>query len=342
MSSYKKFLKHATDTQKKYVEAVEHWGTQAGAAEALGVNRRSLERSLATLKAKADAATPVAMRGGRAHCMIPDMQVTPHTPTDHLTWISKYIEEQQPDVIINIGDFGDFESLSSFDVGKKAAEGRRVIQDFQATNDAMDKLMEHITYDPELHFTLGNHEYRIHRAVESDAKLDGFLSVDALNYEDHGWKVHPFLKPVELDGISYCHYFYNPSTGRPYGGKSIITRINNIGFSFTMGHQQGYQSGIKELNNGKIVRGLIAGSGYLHDEDYIGFQGNGHWRGIIMKFEVFDGSYDLLEVSLDYLCRKYEGIPVWEFMQSKYPAIFENSVWLQRQQARYATLGRGE
>jgi len=338
---YRKLLNHATDTQRKYVNAIVKHGTQAKAASALNINKRTIERSLKALKdaaSKSNRLLPMKAKGGRTHCLIPDMQVTPDTPTDHLTWIGEYINEQKPDVVVNIGDFADMESLSSYDVGKKAAEGRRVVKDIDSANQAMNLLMEPIKYSPELHFTLGNHEYRIDRAIECDAKLDGFLSTENFNYRDHGWTIHPFLKPVEIDGISYCHYFYNPSTGRPYGGKSIITRIQNIGFSFSMGHQQGLTAGIKELNNGKVIRGLVAGSGYLHDENYIGYQANGHWRGIIMKHEVFSGQYDLMEVSLDYLCRKYEGMPVCEFMRKNYPEIYKDSVWLQRQQAKYDSM----
>jgi len=55
----------------------------------------------------------------RKHIMIPDCQVTPDTPTDHLRWIGEYIVEQKPDAIINIGDFADMESLSFFDKGKR-------------------------------------------------------------------------------------------------------------------------------------------------------------------------------------------------------------------------------
>jgi len=52
--------------------------------------------------------------------MIPDCQVTPDTPTDHLRWIGEYIVEQKPDVVVNIGDFADMESLSSYDRVKRS------------------------------------------------------------------------------------------------------------------------------------------------------------------------------------------------------------------------------
>lgn len=153
----------------------------------------------------------------RKHIFIPDAQVTPDTPTEHLDWIGRYIVEQQPDVIINIGDFADMESLSSYDAGKRDFEGRRYINDVDAARKAMDVLMSpinsynarkkenhHKQYKPELHLTLGNHEDRISRAINNDAKLDGTMGLMDLGYEEWGWEVHDFLRPVCLDGVNYC------------------------------------------------------------------------------------------------------------------------------------------
>jgi hypothetical protein len=48
----------------------------------------------------------------------------------------------------------------------------------------------------------------------------------------------------------------------------------------------------------------VAGAAYLHDEDYLGPQ-QAYWRGIVVKHQVENGSYDPMFVSLDFLCRKY-------------------------------------
>ncbi|HYF46074.1 MAG TPA: hypothetical protein VD926_07675, partial [Acidimicrobiales bacterium] len=60
--------------------------------------------------------------------------------------------------------------------------------------------------------------------------------------------------------------------------------------------------------------GLVAGACYLHDEDYLGPQGNTYWRGIVVCFGVEGGVYNPMFVDLDYLCRRYEGAPLSEFM----------------------------
>jgi hypothetical protein len=48
------------------------------------------------------------------------------------TWAGEYCAEKKPDRIIHIGDHWDMPSLSSFDVGKKAFEGRTYASDIQA------------------------------------------------------------------------------------------------------------------------------------------------------------------------------------------------------------------
>ena len=158
---------------------------------------------------------------GAVHVVIPDTQVKPGTPTQHLDWIGRYIVGQfagrENVKVIHLGDHWHMDSLSSYEKGKKSMEGRRIQLDIDAGNAAFDilcKPMEDYNAErkawkekqwwPERHFLLGNHEDRISRAVENDATLEGFLSLDLLNAADHGWQVHPFLEPVELDGVSYC------------------------------------------------------------------------------------------------------------------------------------------
>lgn len=254
----------------------------------------------------------------REHFVIPDTQVKPGVPVNHLTAAGNYIVDKRPDVVVHMGDHWDMQSLSSYDRGTKKAEGRRYNDDIEAGLKGMEALLKPIKklqrkqkrqkikqYKPRMVFLLGNHEQRIERHAQANPELEGKVSYDDLKLEKSGWEVHDFREPVNVDGVWYAHYFYNPMTGRPYGGR-IHTRLQNLGFSFTMGHQQGLETAIKALNNGKTIRGLICGSFYQHDEDYKGPQGNDHWRGCIYKHEVRDGTYDIMELSLRYLLREWQ------------------------------------
>ena len=134
------------------------------------------------------------------HVVIPDTQVKPGVPTDHLVWIGQYIVDRlsgQSNVrLIHLGDHADMPSLSGYDKGKKSMEGRRVVADLDAANDGFAELNAPlIRYNrqrqlwkerqwwPDRHILIGNHEDRITRATEDDAQLDGLLSLDALAYD---------------------------------------------------------------------------------------------------------------------------------------------------------------
>ena len=249
--------------------------------------------------------------------VIPDCQVRPGCNTDHLEHAGMYAVAKRPDVIVCIGDFADMPSLSSYDVGKKSFEGRRYVADIKAAKEAMVRFLEPIRieqmrlrrnkekqWNPRLVMTLGNHENRISRAVEEDAKLEGLLKLDDLCYKEFGWEVYPFLEPVSIDGVVFCHYLVSGVMGRPVTTASAI--ISKKHQSCVVGHQQGRQVAYGSKADGSTITSIIAGSFYSHDEDYMGHQGNKHWRGMVMLNEVKEGSFDEMFVSLDFLRKKYD------------------------------------
>jgi len=249
--------------------------------------------------------------------IVPDTQVRPGVPIDHLTAAGNYIVKHKPDVIVHLGDHWDMHSLSSYDRGTKKAEGANYLEDIKSGQAAMDALLEPINaynrkrksnkkkqYKPRMEYLLGNHENRIARHINAYPVLDGVLGFDTLGLEAYGWNVNDFLDPLEINGVTFAHYFYNPMSGHPYGGKAH-TKLNNVGFSFVMGHQQGLDMAIKSLANGKTIRGIVAGSFYQHFEDYKGPQANDHWQGCLMLHEVEDGNFCLMELSLAYLMKEW-------------------------------------
>lgn len=250
------------------------------------------------------------------HLYLPDTQIRDGDDTSFLTAIGNYIVAKRPDKIIIGGDFADMPSLSSYDVGRKSFEGKRYLKDVIATKKAMAALMEplisynerqaqakHKMYWPEQHLTLGNHEYRITRAVNNDAKLEGVLSTSDLGYEEFGWTVYPFLEVVILDGVAYSHYFVTGVAGRAASTAAAQFRKTNM--SCVAGHQQGLQIHTGSRADGSMLTSIIAGSCYEHDEDYLGPQGNKHFRGIIMLHDVQDGQFEAMPISLKFLKEKY-------------------------------------
>ena len=273
-------------------------GNVSQAARALGIARTTLRCAIGR--------APEAEY--KRHLVIPDVQAKPGVLLDHLTWAGEYAAEKKPDVIVCIGDFADFPSLSSYDKGKKSFEGRRYKSDIAAAHKAMALLMAPIMsepgYSPHLVLTLGNHENRVNRAVENSPELDGMLSVDDLEYESWGWEVIPFLEPIVIDGVCYAHYFTSGVMGRPVSSARALNTKKHQ--SCVMGHTQRREIDYQYNAQGKRITSIFTGAFYQHDEDYLGPQGNAEtWRGLWMLNQVKDGEFDEMPVSLDYLKRRY-------------------------------------
>lgn len=250
------------------------------------------------------------------HLIIPDTQCKPGVDLSYLTWIGKYIADKRPDVIVQIGDFADMSSLSSYDVGKKSFEGRRYKDDIAVAHKAMGLLLDPIRrlnkdlqakhdkrYRPHRILTLGNHEERILRAIDSDPKLDGTISIDDLGYRKAGWDVYPYLDVVVVDGVAYSHYFPSGTLGRATSSARAV--LNKMHMSCVAGHLQGRDIAYGRRADGKDITAIIAGSCYLHDESYLAPMTNRHWRGVIMLHNVDNGSFDEMMVPLSYLKKKY-------------------------------------
>lgn len=251
------------------------------------------------------------------HMVIPDVQAKPGIDFTYLRNIGKYMVEKKPDTVVCIGDFADMPSLSSYDKGKKSFEGRRYLKDIDASHEAMNALLGPLAeynqmcrrqrvklYRPNMILTLGNHENRINRAVELQPELEGVLSIDQLDYEKYGWEVHPFLKVVHVDGIAYSHYFTSGVMGRPVSSaRALLTKKHQ---SCVMGHVQTMDLSTDYRADGTPILGLFAGCCYEHNEDYLGPQGNAHFRGIHMLYEVNNGSFYHHAITLNYLNGKYK------------------------------------
>jgi hypothetical protein len=307
------------DQMQEAVDLLEIHGSIDKAAIASRIPRSTLKNrveraQLNAFRPKVKAPplpTPIVReRLGKIHMVIPDIQAKPDVEHDHLEWIANYALEKRPDVIVQIGDWSDMPSLSLYDKGKRCYEGRRYVKDIEAANYSLERFERrleeynrenpHNAFNPEKHLTLGNHEHRIVRACELDAALDGKLSLNDLDFERRGWKVHDFLEVLELDGIEYSHYFTSGNMGRPVTSAAALLRERQC--SAIMGHVQHTDMAFhKKTQNIAMFAGIC----YLHDETYLGPQGNQTRRQIVMLHEVEEGKFDPMFVSLRFLQKRY-------------------------------------
>lgn len=251
-----------------------------------------------------DIAVP---KDGLKIAIIPDAQVMPGVPMDHLSHAGQYIAAKRPDVVVCMGDFGDFPSLSRFGRGTRKFEGLRYKKDLAAFHEGMEHLLAPIKlesgYTPHLEFIEGNHESHIERATQEWAFLEGLISRDDLALEAYGWRVHDFLHPVAIGGVALCHYFPSGVMGRPItSAQAILTKLHMSAFA---GHQQGREIAYARRADGSHMTAIISGSFYQHKVDFLSPFSNAHWRGMYMLHEVKDGRFDEMAVSINFLKRKF-------------------------------------
>ena len=241
--------------------------------------------------------------------VIPDAQIAAGVPIEHLRACGNYLTEIRPDVIVNIGDFADMPSLSTYNqAGSLEAEKTRYLNDLAAVKHSMMTVLAPIRkvrgWKAKMVLTLGNHEDRITRTVAVNPRhLQGIMSVDDLGYREAGWTVYPFLQPVMIGGVAFCHFFPSGVMGRPITTAAALLAKMHI--SCVAGHLQGRDIAFSKRADGKSMTAIIAGSFYSHSESYLSPLANNHWRGMLVLNETRDGTFDEMCISINYLLRKH-------------------------------------
>jgi hypothetical protein len=249
--------------------------------------------------------------------VIPDTQCRIEDSFEHLEAAGNYIAEKKPETIVHLGDHWDMPSLSSHNSkGHIVFEGARITEDMKAGINGMESLMSGLQtynnkrkkhkmrkYNPRMIFCRGNHEDRLRRLFEQEPYLIG--SLEDFPISQYGWEDHEFLKPVTVEGVTFCHYAQGGAMGKPISRAHLISQKKHG--SWVVGHQQTLDIYFApHLNvDGHRVQSIIAGAFYEHHEDYMRYQGNQHWRGCLMLTEVHDGQFDIMILSLDYLKEKW-------------------------------------
>lgn len=305
--------KLSDELAQQALDIVEEYGSGHLAEKAgVGLDRSTIESRASTARLRGMQPTYrkdapriyTRQRLGRMHVVIPDVQCKPGVRLDHLEWVGKYIAEKRPDVVVCIGDFADMESLSKYDVGTIRGENRRLKRDLQVARLGMNNLMTPIRaadgYCPDLHMMMGNHENNLDRFANEHPCLEEVVGTHMLDYEEWGWKVHPFLKVATIDGVDYAHYFISGAKGLPVSSATAMK--NKRTRSSIMGHNQKTDVAFDPISHQWFI---FCGLCNLHDEEYLGPQGNDNRRQILVLHEVEDGRFDPMFVSLRFLEKAY-------------------------------------
>lgn len=246
---------------------------------------------------------------GKRHLIIGDSHAHPDFSNERFTWLGKLIHDSRPDVVVNIGDMADMASLCAHSKAIEI-EGARYEADVNAAKDAQERMFHEVRKHkkklPRFVWTLGNHDIRADRFVADNPVFQGKIKTEDIGYKDYPWSdVVPFLEPIDIDGIDYCHYFTSGIMGRPIGGQhaawTIVKKRNKSG---TAGHSHVLDYKI-DKTPGRSLMGLVVGNFIGFNMGYAG-PANDMWSdGIAICDNVEDGIYDFSWISMNRLKKEY-------------------------------------
>lgn len=216
--------------------------------------------------------------GERYHVVVIfDAHDSPSLRKDRFRWMGRYVQEHNPDMVVQVGDLFSFDSLCQIEpndtlLGKAKpvftddiASGHEALREFDRGAGG---------WDGEKHVTLGNHEHRALSFTNRTPEIAGLLTENLDNLlMTHGWTYSPYGAMHFVGGVAFVHIPLS-RMGRPYGGEHVENRIGSLALEDTVyGHtHRAVDKTFTKTGTNRSVR-VISGGCSLeegHIEPYVG------------------------------------------------------------------------
>lgn len=201
--------------------------------------------------------------------IIPDYHAINGVDNDRAHLLGQHAALPLWDAVVFLGDWWDFPSLCRWS-SKSEHEGKRVKEDFEVGEDAMEIVLEYIRAKkkkmPDLYFLEGNHEARVDGICNDRPEFVGvFDQYGPKPYlRRRGFEVLPYKSVLSLAGWHFTHCFPSGIMGKPTGGKNVgNSLIMNQKVSCVQGHNHVFDHKVVNRADGKPVHGITAGC-FIH------------------------------------------------------------------------------
>ena len=228
--------------------------------------------------------------------VVPDSHAMPGVPNHRYEWLGRMAADQGVDVVVDIGDWFDMESLNAYDKpGSRSFEGRSYWEDIDIGLDARLRFRRELGgHEPRLVACLGNHEARISRFIEEEPRFEGIVGLEDLRAADLGWEQIPFREPIEIAGTFYCHFHISGVMSRPVGGvHQAANMIAKQLSSCVMGHTHILDYAVRADASGRHLNGLVVGCYFENDHEWAGPANRVYNRGLVLLNNCKDGGFDM-------------------------------------------------
>lgn len=251
---------------------------------------------------------------GKTYLIVPDQHAVPYHNNDRADWLARLTIELRPDVVVNMGDAADMESLSAYDKGSRSFVGRSYRKDIDSHLEFQDRWWGPVKKQkkkrPKRIVLKGNHEHRIERALDLSPELIGTIGFSDLKFEDYYDVIveydggNPGIH--EEDGILFAHYFVSGIMGRPTGGEHPAhALLNKAKQSAVAAHSHLWDFTCQLTQKGKPWNGLVAGCYQDYNNPWAGSTANFWKRGVTILRDVSEGGYDHEFISINRMKREY-------------------------------------
>ncbi len=257
--------------------------------------------------------------------VIGDSHLEIHSSIKRFKWLGDLILEEQPEVIVQIGDFVSLDCLSHWDYKHRARmEGKRYYAEIEKGNEAlylMELPMNKMNvfrsknkkkqYKPRKIWHLGNHEERLNKYLEDRPELiDSFNLPEEIGALGRGWEIIPYKEYSKVGNILFTHIPIN-NANQPISGKYLCDKalsIHDTNVVFGHNHKLEFST---EARHGEDERLFALSVGcFIDGIPAYAAGGKGHkswWRGVVMLDHMLDyeNITDIKTISLERLRRDF-------------------------------------
>lgn len=164
--------------------------------------------------------------------VVPDLQV-PYQDTRSLAAVEKVMKDYQWDEIIQLGDFMDFDCISTHNTGKlRSIEGKTIRKDYIEGNKILDR-WQRLAPKAKIVILEGNHDERMLRYLDANPQLVGSLEVPiGLRLEERGIRWVPYWSLGEVYKVGNAYFAHGQYTNE-FHSKKMVSRF---GVNIFYGH----------------------------------------------------------------------------------------------------------
>lgn len=226
--------------------------------------------------------------------VIPDYHAQSDISNERMKWIGRFAAEYRPEHVVQIGDFGTFDSLSSHESKGSRAHAKRpsfMQEDLPSLCEALDIFGNELPagYKPEMHCTFGNHEFRSDRHENENPETYGMFTNQIIgNMNSRGWTTSPYGAKYFIQQTCFIHNPVN-AMGKPMS-PAMLKHAQDYDLYYGHTHKKSEIHYPKANHSVTIVNGGCA-MPYNYVPKYAKDALTGYWYGVQL-LTLRDGKID--------------------------------------------------